>query len=452
MYHNGLPSLLTELIGDLSDRAVIWQIAALALCLALAAWQARRSIASWQARRKTPSADKPWTQVQTDAVSRLLFPVLSLLALLIAQPVLAKWQNTNLLRFAIAMMIALALVRMIVYAISRLARSPALAAFERLLVFIVWISVALYISGYWLEVVAMLEASTFTIGKQSVSLWMLVNGVFWVVLISFGSIWFGGLIENRLLASESIDASLGAMIGRLIRALVLVLGLLLGLSIVGLDLTALSVFGGALGVGIGLGLQRIASNYISGFIILLERMVRIGDVVKVDQFSGQVREIRTRFTVLRTGEGIDQIVPNELLTSQTVQNFSSAGALVVKLPFIIAPDCDAAKASTIAIAAALAGPRVLPEPAPLVLFRGLNPDGLVLELFFTITEPNLGQDNVRSAVSLDLWQRLDQAGMFVPFPPRQVPINGPATEQIATLVPPGLRFSGLNPPKNDVAR
>ena len=452
MNSNHFPSLLTDLINDLKDPAVTWQIAVVVLCLALATWQARRSMAAWQQRRAAQAPSKPWTQVQTDAISRLLFPILALVALVIAQPLLAKWQSTNLLRFAIAMMLALALVRMIVYAISRLARSPALAAFERFLVVIVWISVVLYVSGYWIEVVEMLEASQFTIGKQNVSLWMLVNGVFWVVLISFGSIWLGGMIESRLLASEAIDASLSAMLGRLIRALVLILGLMLGLTLVGLDLTALSVFGGALGVGIGLGLQRIASNYISGFIILLERMVRIGDVVKVDQFSGQVREIRTRFTVLRTGEGIDQIVPNELLTSTTVQNYSTAGALVVKLPFTVAPDCDVAKASTIAVEVATAAQRVVSEPAPVVLFRGLNPDGVVLELFFTITDPNSGQDNVRSAVSLELWRRLNDAGMFVPFPPRPIPINGPTTDKIEALVPHGLRLSGLNPPKTDPGR
>jgi small-conductance mechanosensitive channel len=217
-----------------------------------------------------------------------------------------------------------------------------------------------------------------------------------------------------------MDPSLRAVLGRVLRALMLVIGVLIGLGLVGLDLTALSVFGGALGVGLGLGFQRIASNYVSGFIVLLERMVRIGDMVKVDQFSGRVQTISTRYTVLRGLDGIDNIVPNELLTSLAVQNFSRAGALRLKVVVQIAYESDFDRAAQLAQEAALATPRVLVNPAPLVVIKQMAATGIELELGFSIADPENGQDVVRSAITQSMLSKFAASGISVPFAQREV--------------------------------
>jgi small-conductance mechanosensitive channel len=428
------PSLINELVADFGNPALFWQLALLAGCIAFAAWRARVVLAAWNERSTNGESNQTWSEFRSDALARLLFPLFALLTVMVAKALSGIWLKTTLLSVAIACLMALALVRIIVYAVSRLTRSAAVAGFERLLVLFVWLSLILYVSGHWIEVVDVLEQTTLTLGKQTISLWMLVTGVFWTVLTAFVSVWLGGFIESRLLANQGIDTSLSAVLGRLIRALLLVAGLLIGLTLVGLDLTALSVFGGALGVGIGLGLQRIASNYISGFIVLFERMVRIGDVIKVDQFSGQVKEIRTRFTVLRSGDGVDQIVPNELLTAQTVLNSTTSGTAVLKLPFTLAPSADFDLAGRIALEVIAADERVLKEPAPGLFFRGWTPEGLVLELIFTVTDPNKVSDRVRSDAHRELWRRLQQAQVPVPFLQRDYQ---PGAERMATFTGPG---------------
>lgn len=423
-------SIMHDIMADIHDPALLWQIVPIALALWFASRRARLIWAAWQPRLAQARSGQGWTSVQADALVRLLFPLIAAVLLALIKPVLGLFTKTQLVSLALVLVFALALIRMIVYAVSRVARSAAIVAFERTLVAVVWLGVLLYVSGHWIEVVDVLEATKLTIGKQTVTLWTLATGLFWTVLTVFVSVWLGGFIEARLLGNSALDASLGAMLGRLIRALLLVAGLLVGLTLVGLDLTALSVFGGALGVGIGLGLQRIASNYISGFIVLFERMIRIGDVIRVDQLSGQVREIRTRFTVLRSGDGVDQIVPNELLTAQAVLNSTTSGLATVKMPLTLAASADVSQATTLALRALEGIARVEATPAPQVFFRGWTLDGLVIELIFSVSEPNKGSDSVRSDVLQRIWALWRDAGVPVPFMQRE---TLPGTARMITL-------------------
>lgn len=441
MKTGSVPSLLNDIVTDLGEPTSLWQVALIILCVGLAHWRARVTWLAWQPRIANNRSSEAWSAVQSDALARLLFPVFALTGVALCKLLFGIWFKTQILNLALVLLVALALVRIIVYSVSRLSRSKGLLAFERLLVVGVWLGVVLYVSGHWIEVVELLEFTKLTVGKQTISLWMLLTGIFWTVLTVFASIWLGGFIEARLIGNEGIDASLSAMLGRLVRALLLVAGLLIGLTLVGLDLTVLSVFGGALGVGIGLGLQRIASNYISGFIVLLERMIRIGDVVKVDQFSGQVKAISTRFTVLRSGEGIDQIVPNELLTAQAVQNFTTSGVATVKMPLHLAHSADLTMATGIVLDAIIGVDRVLEQPAPAVFFRGWTPDGLHLELIFSVSDPNKGHDRVRSDVLAKIWERWRRAGIAVA--PLQHHLRPPES-QIAT--PGADRNNPTGPP------
>jgi small-conductance mechanosensitive channel len=201
-----------------------------------------------------------------------------------------------------------------------------------------------------------------------------------------------------------------------------VIALLLSLSMVGIDITALSVFGGALAVGLGFGLQKIASNYVSGFIILLDRSIRIGNVVSVDPVtSGVVMQITTRYTVLRTIAGTDVIIPNEYLVSNIVRNQSFADTQVrIVLPVQVAYSTDLDQAMRLMEEVALSQPRVLSDPAPKTLLLAFADNGINLELGFWIADPQEGTGIVRSEINLAIWRVFREHGIAIPFPQREV--------------------------------
>ncbi len=205
------------------------------------------------------------------------------------------------------------------------------------------------------------------------------------------------------------------------RALLLFVGLLIALSAVGIDLTALSVLGGAIGVGLGFGLQKIAANYISGFVILAERSLRIGDMVKVDGFEGRITDIRTRYTIIRSLGGRESIVPNETLITQRVENSSLADPRVsITTTVQIAYGTDVRALQPLLVAALHGIPRVLADPAPNVMLSSFAADGMDLTVSFWIRDPENGQGNVKSEVNLAILAVLNAQGVEIPYPQRVV--------------------------------
>jgi small-conductance mechanosensitive channel len=211
------------------------------------------------------------------------------------------------------------------------------------------------------------------------------------------------------------------MAANALRALLLFIGLIFALEAAGIDLTALGVLGGALGVGIGFGLQRLAANYISGFVILAERSMRIGDLVKVDNFEGRITDITTRYTVIRALNGREAIVPNEMMITQRVENSSLADPQVQlnsTVQVAYGTDLDQLIPQLTAVVAAV--PRVVTTPAPGVLLSAFAADGLELTIAFWIADPHNGQGNVRSDVNLAVLRCLNAAAVEIPFPQRVV--------------------------------
>jgi small-conductance mechanosensitive channel len=185
------------------------------------------------------------------------------------------------------------------------------------------------------------------------------------------------------------------------------------------------VFGGALGVGLGFGLQKIAANYISGFIILLDRSLRIGDLISVGSDRGQVTQITTRYTVLKGQTGIEAIVPNEVLVGSVVLNESYTDPRVrIALPVQVSYAADLERAMAILVEAAAAQPRVLIDPAPLALVVAFAESGIDLELGFWIADPQNGTGPVKSAINLAIWKAFKAAGIEIPFPQREVRLVG----------------------------
>jgi small-conductance mechanosensitive channel len=244
-----------------------------------------------------------------------------------------------------------------------------------------------------------------------------------VVLV--GALWVSAAIERKLLRDAVSDLSLRKVAGNAIRALLLLTGMLVALSAVGVDLTALSVLGGALGVGLGFGLQKLAANYVSGFVILFERSLRIGDTVRVDQFEGTVMDIKTRYTLIRALNGRESVVPNEMLITQRIENLSLADPRVLlSVPVTVGYEVDTDAVAALLEQAAVAAARVLRDPVPSAKLARIGSGGLEYELTFWIEDPQNGQLNVRSEVNVAIIKALRGAGVVIPSPHHVVRLEG----------------------------
>jgi len=417
MMQNELASVWLRVLADLREADLVWQLLALAACLLLAKLGERVLVG-----RKV-GAGRAWA-LGHGGLKRIAFPLLALLLVLVARPLAQQWMHVGLFSLALPLLGSLAIIRVVFY-ILRLSLVGAtwLLQFERVFAGMVWAIVALHITGLLPDVIAVLESVSFSTGKQKLTLWTLLQGIAAVMVTVLLALWLSSLIEARLNAATALDRNLRAVFARLSKALLILLAVLIGLPMVGIDLTTLSVFGGALGVGLGLGLQKIASNYVSGFIILLDNSIRIGNVITVGSDRGEVTRITTRYTVLRNNAGVEALVPNELLVGSVVQNECYSGPQVrVPVTVQVAYDTDLEQAMAIMAAAAAAQPRVLAEPAPAVWLKDFADSGINLELGFWVADPGAGVGGLRSEVNLAIWRGFRQAGIAIPFPQREVRI------------------------------
>ncbi len=412
-----------------------WEAAVIVLALVAGALLARW-LAPLAAARLKSVAERE-ADVVRRGLQRMLFPLLSLALLelgelaLRAGRVLGSGADARLLRLAASVMGTLAVVRVLFALLRRVLRNRPLAArVERLIAVSASVVVALYATGVLGDVVDWLAGTQIPLGSAAhVSLWSILVGGVTTLVALLAAMWLGALIDERLAAEPGIEPNLRTVLSRVVRALLVLFAILLALGLSGIDLTVLGVFGGALGVGLGLGLQRIASNYVSGFILLLDRSLRIGDMVTVDKYYGQVTQISTRYTVLRASDGSESIVPNEMLVSQPVVNATLTDRRVsVGISVAVGPATDVDLALRLLCEAAAATPRVLADPVPTALLREFAGGNLVLDCAFWIADPEKGRQNVQSDVNLAALQRFRAHGIALAVPlAASVPAgNGPA--------------------------
>ena len=400
-------NLWSQLLADIHDPNLQWQLIALGLCVALGWWLSR--LLSQRLSAQAGGGSISWRSAQ-----RLLTPLLILLLMLLAARVLSSTQSVGLLRVAIPLTLSYLVIRTAFYLL-RIAFTPdgrvsiIVQTFEQVIAVLILAAVALYISGLWPEFVDYLEQTKLPIGRHHESLLVLIQALIWVGLTLVLALWAAALLEQRLMQLDSVHSSLRAVLARLGRGLLILVAVLISLSLVGIDLTVLSVFGGALGVGLGLGLQKLVSSYVSGFVVLLERSLSIGDLVSVEKFSGQIVQINTRYTVLRAGDGTEAIIPNEMLVSQPVQNFSLSDRHTrISSCFKVAHGTDMPRLLK-AIPQALAKlPKVLDTPAPSALLQSMGPEGLEIEAAVWIDDPVKLKGSTQSAMNLMLLQLLNE--------------------------------------------
>lgn len=417
-------NLLTRLVAESGNAVLVWQIGVLVMA-ALAAWGAMRFI--------TPYLERPdtlWSAGRA-GIRRVGFPLVMLLGVLIGRAIVENWLvNTHLLNLAVPLLLSLAGVRLVVYALRYVFEPHAsLRAWERSAAWLIWGAFALHVTALLPRIQAAMEALSFQSGSHRFSLWLLFQAAAVIVTAVIAALILARLVERRLMGVTQMNLSLRMALSKATRTIFLILAVLVALPAVGIDLTVLSVFGGALGVGIGFGLQKVASNYISGFIILLDRSVRIGDLVTIDNKYGEVSQINTRYTLLRSPDGTESIIPNEMLIAQAVINHSLTQPHVrIAMAVQVAYDTDLERAEALMLEAARNQARViLDEPGrqPRVYLKDFADNGIVLELGVWIRDPGAGQASLRSDINWAIWRRFKAAGIDIPFPQRVVHMAAP---------------------------
>ncbi len=349
-----------------------------------------------------------------------LFPLLALALALLARLLMRGQIPVVVFQLAVPILASLALIRLSGRVLRAAFPASALVrTFERTLSWAVWLMAVLWISGLLPLVLAEMDALSWTIGGAPVSLRSLVEGALSAVAVLLLMLWLSATIEARLLRAGGVNISLRKIAANATRAALLLVGLLVALSAAGIPLGALGVMGGAVGVGIGLGLQRLAANYVSGFVLLAERSLRIGDLVRVDGFEGRISDITTRYTLIRALNGQESLVPNELLITQRVENLTFADSnLVLSTTVQVAYGSDVEALMPQLVAAVAAAPRVLAEPVPAIRLSAFADNGLELTISFWIGDPHNGQANAIGDVNLAILRRLNQLGVEIPFPQR----------------------------------
>lgn len=353
----------------------------------------------------------------------VLFPLLALVAALAARWGLQKLIPIALLDLAMPVLISLLLIRLSVRVMQvAFPQSRWVRRIERTVSWVIWIGLVLWLTGVLPLLARELEQVHWHVGGVDMSMLTLLQGGFSALMVLLVALWLSAAVEASLLrGAVGHDISARKIAANAVRAVLLLVGLLLAMSAAGIPLSALSVLGGAFGVGVGLGLQKIAANYVSGFVILAEHALRIGDMVKVDGFEGRITDIKARYTVIRSLGGHESIVPNDMLITQRVENSSLADAnvaLSTSVQVAYGTDLEVLLPQLQALLATV--PRVLSSPAPGVQLAAFGDSGLVLRLLFWIGDPHNGQGNIVSAVNLAVLAALNRAGVEIPYPQRVV--------------------------------
>ncbi len=397
--------------------AALTELAVLSACVLLAfavVWLLRRGLGP------DPTASVWFGRGLVDGV---LFPALLLSLAYGGRSLLSQYQDLAVFRVAIPVLVSLVTIRVGVKVL-QVAFSEArwLRPIERSISWMAWGAMVLWVSGLLPVVLNELDQITWKVGGSMLSVRTLIEGALTAGAVLILALWVSSAIEARLLRSATgEELSLRKAASNATRALLMFVGLMLALTSVGIDLTALSVLGGAIGVGIGFGLQKLAANYVSGFVILTERSMRIGDMIRVDTFEGRITDIKARFTVIRNLTGREAIVPNEILITSRVENLSLADPRVWQSTVVnVAYQSDVALVSRLLEAAALSQTRVLRDPPPVASLSAFGVDGLEFTLGYWIADLENGQLGLRSDINKQILESFREHGIEIPFPQRVV--------------------------------
>src|SRR5215469_2827115 len=354
--------------------------------------------------------------------------LLLLLTLWFVNIVFAEWQlGTTILRLAESLTLAWVIIKLS----SRLVRSDRLARALAVLAFVV---AALNIAGLLGTVTGLLDSMAVYVGSLRVSVLLLIKGAVTLALFLWLASTFSRVLETRLKRLSELTPAMQVLTLKLVRFALITLAVVLALGSIGIDLTAIAVFSGAIGVGIGLGLQKVVSNLVSGIILLVDRSIKPGDVIEMGDTYGWITSLNARYVSLATRDGKELLIPNEDLITARVTNWSYSDDLIRQTVIVgVSYGSDVHLAMRLAVEAAVAVTRILEVPKPACLLKEFGDSAVILELRFWIRDPANGTANVRSEVMLYVWDFFREHGVEFPFPQRDLTLRNPGAVAEAFL-------------------
>jgi small-conductance mechanosensitive channel len=398
----------------------VWQLG-IVLLAGLFGWLAHRR---WQAlidRRRGQRTGLHRMAVR--GTGRAVFPLTAFVVVIVGRGILSRFDiQTQLLDLLAPLLISLALIRLVVYILRRaFAPSAALRAWEGVISTLVWGAVALHLLGWLPDVLAALDGPSMTLGNVRVSILSIMKLLLSVAVFMVVAGWISRYIEHRAARSEYLSRSMKVGLSKISKVALYTIAALIALDTVGIDLTTLTVFGGALGVGLGFGLQRIASNFISGFILLFDRSIKPGDVITVGERFGWVVALHARYIVVRDRDGVETLIPNENLITTDVINWSYSDRNVrIKVPVQVSYEDDPEVAMQIMLDACKVSNRVLTEPGAQVRMMSFGDNGINLELRLWVEDPEEGVGSVKSDINMAIWKGFKEKGITIPYPQRDI--------------------------------
>ncbi len=392
------------------------ELSLIAVCV-ISSW-----LLTWMVRRAAPRATLNILLGQR-LIDGVLFPLVLMVFSFVAKAVLQHQFDVMLLDIWVPVCISLAAIRLGVKVLQvTFKQSDWVRPIERTLSWLAWGAAVLWITGLLPLLLEALDQIHWKVGGSLLSVRTLIEGGLTATVVLILTLWLSSALESRLLKNATgSDLSLRKAMSNAATALLLFVGILLALSSAGIDLTALSVMGGAIGVGVGLGLQKLAANYVSGFVILTERSMRIGDNVRVDDFEGRITDIKARYTVIRSVTGRESIVPNEMLITNRVENLTLADSKVWQSVHVsVGYDSDVSQVMALLLEACAEQASVLQEPLPTVALSAFGADGLDFTLGYWLNEEEGNLLNVKSLIHIGILQRLRANEIDIPYPQRVV--------------------------------
>ena len=330
---------------------------------------------------------------------------------------------------AVQLIALLLLIRITVYVVRvSLGARARLKGWGTPISLIVWVFLSLHLLGWGDTVIGVLDGMGVSLGKTRISVWSIAKLMVTVSLFVLAAMWISRWLERHVLRLDALPSTMRIGIAKFTQAFLVGLSVLVGLNAAGLDLTTLNVLTGAIGIGLGFGLQSIAANFVSGFVLLMDRSIKPGDVISFTGMPGTategfgwVEELRGRYVVVRDRDGVSTLVPNQNLITNPVINWSYGDSRVrLKLPVRVSYRNDPELAMRLMLESTVGHPRVIQDPAPVARLMSFGDHGIELELRFWIPDPQEGVNNVRSDVNRGIWRLFRQHGIVIPVAQREV--------------------------------
>lgn len=364
-----------------------------------------------------------FVQILLRGTNRVAFPMSMLLYLLVTRFIIEQFGiNVTVLDIFTPLLLSMAAITLSIYILrTGFSPSPALKAWEGFISLSIWVLVALHLIGWLPDVINGLDNLAINFGDSRFSLLSILQLLTAIVFFAVMANWLTRFIESRALRSPHINPSMRVMLTKISKFSLYGLAFLFALKSVGIDLTTFAVFSGAVGVGIGFGLQKIFSNFISGFILLFDRSIKPGDVITIGNRFGWVQSLHARYVVVKDRDGVETLIPNENLITSEVTNWSySDRAIRQRIPVQISYNNDPEVAMKLLIEAAIDKPRILKSPEAAARLIGFGDNGIDLELRIWINDPESGIASVVSDVNLSIWKSFNENNISIPFPQRDV--------------------------------